>query len=449
MRAMQGRLLFPALLGMALLCLAAGLGTILITIDQPLDWHLNRIRGEVSRFFNPPEKVLFVPQESVETEVVQTVVAATLAALFSPTASQAASSPTTTVASSQTTVTPSPTATQFQPPTPTLTPIPERFFLNGITHEYQQFNNCAPANLSMALSFWGWRGNQNDTRAYLRPNRNVDDKNVMPAEMVAYVESYTPYRAIWRVAGDVFLLKQFIAAGMPVIIEKGLDPPNDWWLGHYLVLSGYDDEKGYFISQDSLVRPDLPLLYEEIQRQWWRDFNYVYILLYPQEKALQVAAILGSSFDERENLRLAAAKAMQEVTRLQGRDLLFAWFNLGASLTGLEDYPAAAEAFDQAFAIYQALPEQERPYRLMWYRVEPYAAYYYTARYQDVIQLANATFMWVGQPVLEESYYWRGMAYQALGETRRAISDFQKALSLNPNFTPAQQALQALGVEVP
>ena len=31
----------------------------------------------------------------------------------------------------------------------------------------------------MALSFWGWQGDQRDTRAYLRPNfATVDDKNV-------------------------------------------------------------------------------------------------------------------------------------------------------------------------------------------------------------------------------------------------------------------------------
>jgi len=32
--------------------------------------------------------------------------------------------------------------------------------LNGIIHHFQTWNNCGPANLAMALSFWGWEGNQ-------------------------------------------------------------------------------------------------------------------------------------------------------------------------------------------------------------------------------------------------------------------------------------------------
>jgi tetratricopeptide (TPR) repeat protein len=85
----------------------------------------------------------------------------------------------------------------------------------------------------------------------------------------------------------------------------------------------------------------------------------------------------------------------------------------------------------------------------MWYQVGPYQAYYYTGRYQDVIDLANTTFSWVSQPVLEESYYWRGMAYAAMGDLNRAIYDFKKATLINPNYTPPRQELERLGVTLP
>ena len=78
--------------------------------------------------------------------------------------------------------------------TPSPTPIPEQFLLTGIRHEYQKFNNCGPANLSMALSFWGWDGNQNDTGGYLR--HSSFDKNVMPGEMQSFVLEY--YRVMRR-----------------------------------------------------------------------------------------------------------------------------------------------------------------------------------------------------------------------------------------------------------
>ena len=78
-----------------------------------------------------------------------------------------------------------------------------------------------------------------------------------------------------------------------------------------------------------------------------------------------------------------------------------------------------------------------------------YVAYYYAGRYQDVVNLANTTFSWVGQPVLEESYFWRGMAYEALGNLDQAIADFRKAAQLNPNYQLPQEQLQRLGIDQP
>ena len=93
---------------------------------------------------------------------------------------------------------------------------------------------------------------------------------------------------------------------------------------------------------------------------------------------------------------------------------------------------------------YAALPVEERPWRLLWYQDGPYAAYYHTGRYQDVINLANTTLFSVDKPVLEETYYWRGMTKAALGDRQGALEDLQRAYTLNPNSTPAGQALQQL-----
>jgi tetratricopeptide (TPR) repeat protein len=134
---------------------------------------------------------------------------------------------------------------------------------------------------------------------------------------------------------------------------------------------------------------------------------------------------------------------------LSGRDLFFAWFNLGSSQVGLGDYAAAAQAYDQAFQLYQGLSEEQRPYRLMWYQSGPYVAYYQSGRYQDVINLANTTFSWVGQPVLEESYYWRGAAYEAIGKIDLAVADLKKAALLNPNYALPREHLQRLGIAQP
>ena len=251
----------------------------------------------------------------------------------------------------------------------------------------------------------------------------------MPAEMVAFVQQSAGLKALARVGGDIDLLKQLIAAGFPVVIEAGHHPPKDWWMGHYLVVSGYDDGQGLFWVQDSLLNPDVPTPYAELSERWWRDFNYVYLVIYPPEREAEVMAILGPRADEAYSYQSAAQHAQEEIPALQGRDQFFAWFNLGSSRVGLGDYAGAAEAYDQAFAIYQNFSEEQRPYRLMWYQTGPYEAYYAVGRYQDVINLANTTFYWVGQPVLEESYYWRGMAYSRVGPNQPGHCGFRESRS--------------------
>ncbi|MEW5870475.1 MAG: C39 family peptidase [Chloroflexota bacterium] len=425
-------------------------------VHSRLAWRLDAAWVQFKRWLNPPEQVVFTPGEQGDADAVATLVQATMqafqdAATFTPT--QAAV--TLAALPVQATPTPSQTPLPSETPLPSATPtaLPEQVVLAGVVHEYQQFNNCGPANLAMALSFWGWQGDQRDTRAFLRPNLDVDDKNVMPAEMVAYVGQFTALKAVTRVGGDLALLKRLLAAGFPVLVEAGHDPRDDWWMGHYLVINGYDEAQARLLTQDSLSNPDLWVSYEKFANDW-RDFNYVFVAIYPTARQDELLGLLGPLAEQTRSYELAAERAQSEIEVLEGRGLYFAWFNLGASLVGLQQYPLAAQAFDSAFELYAKLPEDQReensrPFRAMWYRVEPYEAYYYTGRYQDVINLANTTFAWVSKAVLEESYYWRGMAYEATGERNRAVADFKKALSLNPNYILAREALERLGEEIP
>lgn len=434
---MAKRLLGLSLVMVCILCLASIVIYNLPPVHESLSWRLANLRTQVRRMFNPPEQVVFVPQEQLDIIVQNTLAAMTP----SPSATITMGTVlTATVTESGSTATPTVTPTM----TPSPTPIPDQFLLTGIRHEYQKFNNCGPANLSMALSFWGWEGNQNITGSYLRFSEF--DKNVMPDEMVAFVEDATELEALIRVGGDLQLIKNLIAAGFPVVIEKGYDPPDDDWMGHYLTLNGYDDSQEKFTAQDSLIMPDYPLPYDVVEQRW-RDFNNVYLVIYPKERSDQLAAILGPQLDQNANFESAVQKARQEIEQLTGRELYFAWFNLGSNLLALEDYSGAAAAYDQAFAVYPTIPEDERPWRVMWYQDGPYDAYYHMQRYQDVINLANNTFFALGEYTLEESFYWRGMAKLALDDFNGAVFDLKKTLELNPRYTPAQIALEELGVD--
>jgi tetratricopeptide (TPR) repeat protein len=297
----------------------------------------------------------------------------------------------------------------------------------------------------MVLSYWAWQGDQFATRAYLRPSHEIDDKNVNAFEIVDFVEKNTQFDALWRVGGDLELLKRLLAAGFPVLIEKGLDPHDDAWLGHYQIISGYDNTNNRFLVYDSYEGPaeawGVPY---EVIGQFWRHFDFIYVVVFPPERAAEVQSILGPNSDPVQNFQHAAQLALTETTILTGREQFFAWFNLGTNLLYLQDYVGSAQAYDNAFALYAALPQEERPWRLLWYQDGPYAAYYHTGRYQDIINLAHSTLINVDKPVLEETYYWRGMAKSALGDRAGAIEDLQRAYTLNPNSTPAGAELQRI-----
>lgn len=424
---MRRRYITIFVLGIASLCVLTGLAYNLPPIHDRLAWRVDNLRVEIKRSLNPPEQVVFIPQEQVEAIVRATLTALAPTPILTPPLDL--------------------TETPLPSPIPSLTPtpIPENGSLDGIRHEYQKFNNCAPASLSMVLSYWGWAGDQFETRAYLRPSFEIDDKNVNPFEIVDFVEKYTEYDAVWRVGGDLDLLKRLLAAGFPVLIEKGLHPSHDAWLGHYQIISGYNDASSQFLVYDSYEGP--PQAYGvsyEVIGQFWRHFNFTYVVIFPNTRAAEVHSILGPHSDPQQNFQSAAELALAEAGSLTGREQFFAWFNRGANLVYLQDYAAAAQAYDTAFALYAALSSNERPWRLLWYQDGPFAAYYHTGRYQDVINLAHTTLINVDKPVLEETYYWRGMAKSALGDREGALEDLQRAYSLNPNSTPAQEELRRI-----
>ncbi len=400
-------------------------------VYERLGWRVSQWRAQLQYALSPPGEAVFTPNPTIAAMFQETMAA--LSPTPNPNPPSAAPGPS---------ATPSVTPTQ----TPEPTPLPGSVRLNGVRHEYQKWNNCGPANLAMALSYWDWQGDQRPIAAFVKPNPR--DKNVMPYEMAAYVEEATNLSVLVRVGGDLDLLKSFLAAGFPVMVEKGFEGPGfDGWMGHYEVVTGYDDSKEQFTVQDSYIMPDLPIAYEDLER-YWRHFNYTYLVIYPPAREEEVLQLLGPHVDETYNMEYAAQKASDEIFRLSGREQFFAWFNRGTSLMRLQDYGGAAAAYDQAFQIDAQLAvtdPEHRPWRILWYQTGPYWAYYYTGRYYDVLSLANFTLENMSEPAVEESFYWRALAKEALGDVSGAIEDLRKALKWHPDWIPALQQLDRLG----
>ncbi len=366
-----------------------------------------------------------------------------------PTATIAAPATQTAVPTITTTPEPDATAVPSPPPAPpTATPIPfpQTARLNNIVHQFQGWNNCGPATLAMALSYFGVHHLQYDTALFLKPD--PEDRNVTPWEMAAYVNQETNLQATYRVNGNLDLLRGLISQGMPVIVETGIDPPGEYswldWYGHYFLVVAYDENSVWVYDSWFGSDPTLPVeervgggngraIDYETFAAYWQQFNYTYIALYTPEQRPTFETIVGEQLDDQTMWSQSLTRTQAELEQAPEKGHL--WFNLGNAYNALGEYELAAVAFDKA-------REVGLPWRMLWYQFGPYEAYYQIGRYQDVIELADVTLN--QRPYFEESYYYRGLAYQALGNEREAQADLERAVDFNPNFQPAVDALAAL-----
>jgi hypothetical protein len=417
--------------------IAAGILLLLIglwyfpPVHVRLAWRIEMVRAQWRARFHPPDAMLFVPTPVTPLPPPQVIRKTVASAL------------------------PAPSSLPTALPTPTPWPLPPSATLSGFRYENQfnRWNYCGPANFAMSLTFWGWKGDRDTIGRAIKPGEK--DKNVMPYEFRDYVAENVPgFEVIIRLGGDLEVIKRLVANGYPVIAEKGYYE-RDYtgkigWMGHYQFITGYDDPAGVLIVQDTYRDgPDFHLPYPTFM-EGWRSFNYLFMVTFPVEREAEVMRLLGNYADETWANRHALEVALREAQQLSGIDQFFAWFNVGSSHVALREYVDAAYAYDYAFQLYAQLAADNtsRPYRMMWYQTGPYWAYYYSGRYQDVINLADVTLQTpTDGPVLEESLLWRGRAYLMIGQREAAIEDFRAALRVHPRWAPALQALRELGIQ--
>jgi len=337
--------------------------------------------------------------------------------------------------------TPAPTAI----PSPTATPralyaaAQQAAALGGIRHEWQTWNNCGPATLAMYLSYFGSPLNQAAIGDALRPF--PDDKNVSPAELVVFARGQG-YEATLLVNGSADLLRTLVSNGLPVLLETWHEAEPNGGLGHYRLLVGYDDAAQQWTIYDTYDAAGLIAVdeYQGIRMgypqlaDWWKVFNRTYILVYPPDRAAQVAAILDDfGADAGRMWRDAELRARAELA-FDDRDA-FAWFNLGSSLVAQGSTGEAASAFSQALAL--GLPS-----RMLWYQFGPLEAFLAEGRAQDVLVLTDEIIQVTES--IEEIYYWRARALLALGDNAGAQAAVQRSLMLAPGFVPALALLGEL-----
>lgn len=344
--------------------------------------------------------------------------------------------------------------------------LPPVYNIEGFTHEPQWWNNCGPATMTMALSYFGYSNNQQRAQDFLKPN--INDKNVSPWQMVEFVNTQIPEIPIYamqRNGGDLDRLRLLVANDFPVIIEEGYDPPelDAGWMGHYLLIKGYDDNARTFSTHDSYGGPNYNYSYAHIEDHW-RHFNYTYIIFYTADREAELLELIGDDADEFTNTMNSLLVAISDAEANVNDP--FAWFNIGTNYVDLAhierdngNEETAINNFNNAKLAFDRAREIGIPWRMMWYQFGIYETYYEIAQvstdeafanglYAEIIRIAGNTIENCQDPdgicYVEETYYYGGLARQALGEDQRALTNFNTALQINPNFQPVIDARDAL-----
>lgn len=335
-----------------------------------------------------------------------------------------------------------PTSTPTLAPSPTPTPLPDRVVLDDLITVRQGFNNCGPANLTIALNYFGDDTTQEVAASYLKPNE--EDRNVSPWQISDYVNEFTALRSTVHSGGDMIMLKQFIAAGYPVVIEKGYEPSNGTgWYGHYLTVYGYDENAQEIYSRDTNLGPfdGSPRIdgYEEFNG-WWQHFNYTFYVIFPAAEESTVMDILPDILEDEVTMWQHTADLAREEIQ-QDPENVFTHFNLGVSLTYLGQLTADATYYSQAADQFDVAREIGLPPRTLFYEHRPLMAYWKSGRIDDVIELTDVVLNTVGGRWVEEIFWYQGHALATQGDLLAARDAYSQALEVNSNFYPAQQSL--------
>ena len=311
--------------------------------------------------------------------------------------------------------------------------LPSNARLDGLTLVWQDLNRCSAAALAIQVSYFGPYVYDAAVREL---NPHIEDVAVRLDEMIAFAEEYS-LRGIARIGGTLELLKRLVANGFPVLIEnsyyEGAGGLRDW-MGHNRVVMGYDDAQQVLLTFDPLLgagenQVGRTIPYADVDERW-RTFNRDYLVLYRPEEEARLITVMGDDWDVMHNTEWALSQSQAEID--SGNFDSFTLFNMGSSLVELGRYEEAAGYFDQART-------NGLPWRMMWYQYGVFEAYYQMGRYDDMLQLVQEVI--ATTPGVEETYYYAGLAHEALGDSLRAAANFEVALWRNANFLLAAEAL--------
>lgn len=226
---------------------------------------------------------------------------------------------------------------------PTPKDAPASFVLPDMKHVWQSLNNCGPAAVVMALSTLGVDVDQETARLALRGSdvrRGMGPQGVGP-----WVRENFDLRSTWRNGGTNDLMKRLVANGFVPMVTQWMQDPGVSRIAHWRTLRGYDDGKGVFYVNDSMLGNTVALSYDWFGRNW-QSFAYRYMVIYEPAQESLLRAVLGKDWSQ-----MAVRQSMYERARAeaQAQDTNFAWLAYGEAAYANGVFDEAVAAFERGF----------------------------------------------------------------------------------------------------
>ncbi len=312
--------------------------------------------------------------------------------------------------------------------------LPKAKFIPDLAWVGQSFNNCSSVGLMITLSHWGINDTQEAiaeaTRPWNNPKGNNDDKSVTLHELAYYAKTKYGTRVYVRPNGDIETLKKFVANDIPVLTRALMYPKDD--IVHYRVIRGYDDDKRIVIETDGIEGKKRPYSYDDWMHMW-KDFNYSYLIIVPEEKKALAEKLLGEDLDEKTAWKNVLAKAESQV--VSDNNDIRAQYNKITALYYLDDYNGTIREFEKI--------ESKLTRRKLWYQSEPIEAYFKVGNYERVMELVNYMAN-DNNKSISELYVLKGKIYEERGDMVNAKAEYTKALFYNKHLQSAKDALASI-----
>lgn len=294
-------------------------------------------------------------------------------------------------------------------------------------HVWQTQNNCGPSAVAMAASVFGIEVDPEVARWRLRPEPEsvgMDPDRVPPYVRQLGLESYP------RVNGDARRLRRLLAADVPVLVRQWLSTAQR--IEHYRLVVGYDTQRKGFYVHDSTYGPYLWISERDFM-ELWTPTGRPYIPVYRPDQAASVAAIIGGDWDTPTMYARAYLGAIEEVWAAPSDP--WVWARLGTYAFANGDATTALTAWRAARTL--GLPQGE-----VWLPGWLAAAAVDEGDYRAALSYVDQALR--RSPSSAGLYYIRGRALAGLGRGTEASAEFQRALEIEPTYSPAQIMLETV-----